>query len=389
MIWVTRILFLFLVLASFITFFPRIGSKRAKNEVSDSPLNVKKCSKAAFVISKHAYDNLGEGLLGSKSHRYKKVLEESLKFLGANTRPDYPAATTFFSYKGRALVFNEKESYPLKLISEGDLEGSENHFFEVESKKNKLEFKLFEGGVLSFNLSLPLEVAITPTQIGGYKLDNYLLVRQQVSWLGKDLFLIDNGGEDYEAIRESERLDFMHVNPGYYLFAKKGDLFTWKEGRWQKAMGDSKKYPLMAVEKVDAQIMEMNVWDVSGRQKEKILLSKSRASSISKMLSPLKFIGAKSSRKWLFKADKMRLSLEPGDWLINHGHKWEKINSIEAIDQYVTQLNMGELFIVEELTEQNGKKILKGNLYNLSRTEKIDYALDVSSGPKGKEGLKK
>lgn len=364
-------------MTSFFTISEFLNSKSSEKELLVAFDTSPKVEKPVFTISQSAYANLGEGILGSKTQRLKKQLESSIKFLGANTRPDYSNTLAFFSYKDKSLIFNEKQKYALSTISNEDFEEGAGFSFELKVDLPKVNFLISNSAGLSFKLSLMQEKDLKTAQIDQYKIDPYLLVRQKVSYVGPDLFLKNHGGKEFGFAEDSVRIDFMHAKIPYYHFVKKGDLLVWKNGQWEKADENSSLYSLMKIENVTDNQLDVSVFDVSGCKKVDMELKKAILTPIPKKLSSLKFIGAKSNKKWLFKSDKTRLSIEPGDWLVNLGHKWDKIGSIEAIDQYVNKLNMGELFIVNDLVDEAGKKVLKGDLYNLTRTNKIDYILDV------------
>lgn len=380
----TRILFFLFLLFSFATFSSIFQSKKSKNQIPLGPKKPKKNHQTYFSLSKQDYENLGEGILGSKNHRVKKNLEQFLILSGINSRPDSQPKCFYCSYRGKALKFNEKIWYPLPEIIDEGLEDTANYYFEMTHTSNGALVQIRDRHNANFSFELKAQPTIKSAQIGDYKLDIYLLVRQKVAWVGQDLFLEKYGGEEFSKFKGAQRLDFMHSKSGYYLFAKENSQFVWKDGLWCAAGADSINYPLMKIEKISPKVMEIVVWDVSGLQREKVFLTKSKPPEFFKKESSLRYIGAKSTHKWLFKTDKERLTIEEGDWLILSNGRWSKVSSGSEIDQYVSRVGFGELFVVKALTEQNGKKQLTGDLFNSSRTEITNLALDVSKTSKFK-----
>ncbi len=376
--WITRFLLFILIMAFSVTIW---AYHRAKVEQSETIAEViKPLESKTLTFSPEAYEHFGEGILGSESNRYKKLLQTHLKPTSLNDRKDLSKHSLMLYYKDKPLTFNDKEEYLLSQISTEDFAEAHQYLFKIHLEAKGAKFciyhKSYPSSVVEFQLSMPLQTK--GGVIGSYKLDPYLLVRQKASWLGQDLFLKKYGGEEFADQAQSERLDFMQES-SYSVFVKKGDLLSWKNDQWQKAGEDSLQYPLMEIAKIEDQKIHCQIWDVLGIHKEQIALNKSTITPYPTALSPLKFMGAKAKRKWLIKMGKMRLSVEPEDWIVHKGTKWEKLDSIQSVDQYIGKIGVGELLIVKELKEQNGKKYLIGELFNATRSNSIDYTLELST----------
>lgn len=372
MVWIGRFLFFTLILSCVLTFSVYFqGVKKTKG----SQIVSQRDQKLPTSTSCLNREEIGEGIFGSSSQRLKKKLRSAIVFLGINDRPDYQNPVLHFSFDAKAQLFVSDSSYPLSILLD-EIDG-QDYTFKVLEKDKQAHFEIFSGAQPLFNFSVPQSKITREIFLDGFKLDSYVLVRQKATWLGQDQFLKDFGGEEYAFAQGSERLDFTHLSLPYSVFVKPSNLLAWKLGRWQEAEKDSKLYPLLKIEQIQNQTMKITIWDPTGLYKENILLTQSGAPSPPASLLPLKFIGAKSSHKWLLKFNKERLSVEPGDWLIHLGHKWEKVSSLATIEQYVQKLNVGELFVIEELKEDDGKKCLTGKLYSSSRVQKQDYKIKL------------
>ncbi|MCH9633235.1 MAG: hypothetical protein S4CHLAM6_15880 [Chlamydiae bacterium] len=374
--WISRFLWFCFFCATFLSLSTLLSKKTSQKTYKKTPKEFVSEENSVQSISQN-FENLGEGILGSKSQRVKKALQESIKYLGSNSRPDYSAPVLFCSFQNQAWTFNAHKINELSMFS--DDHTLKDYSFKVRAKQEQAFFDIFYKGSPSFNLSTPCTNISKPALIDNYKLDSYILVRQKVSWLGQDQFLKEYGGDDFLFAQESQRLDFLHQKPPYFIFAKQGDLFSWKDGRWYEAGQDSQDYPLMQVGKIDGQVMNLSIWDTSGRHKEQIQLSRSQSGAKKQNIVPLRYIGAKSAQKWLVKSNKERFVIEPGDWMVHLGYKWEKMDSLGSINRYINNLNIGELFVIKDLIEKDGKKLLVGELFNAARTEKIDYQIDLSA----------
>ena len=289
MVWISRFLWICLIGAVCFTLSTYLSYK--------SPLKVvpshhkKKASEAnenlSLVID---YENLGEGFLGTKTQRIKKSFQEAITYLGANSRPDYPTPIIFCSFQGQAWAFNDDQEYPLSILLED--QAANDYSFKVSLNDSQAHFEILYQQSPSFYFTTPCTEIAEKSFIDNYKLDTYILVRQKVAWLGQDLFLKEHGGEDFSFAQESQRLDFLHSQTPYFIFAKTNDLFSWREGRWQRAQEDSREHPLMKVDKIEGLHMNISIWDIAGRHKESLLLTRSSIGVKDRNVLPLKYIGA-------------------------------------------------------------------------------------------------
>lgn len=338
-----------------------------------------------FHLDRAAIEHFGEGPLGSKYQRYRRLFEKSFVYLGANTRPDQAHILHFFQWDSLNFALHNQEPLSFKELGVEDV-GSEDLFFKIMIQGNDtVHVLVFTKDMSVFEHKISYKASPSAELLGDHKLDRNLLVRQKLSWNGQDLFLSDQGAEEFPEALERERLDFYEHQDPYFCFAKEGDLFIFKEGVWQKAVGKTQSYPLMHVQNVKERSLEIVVWDVSGRGCEKYTITKSNGRPIPKSLGPLKFVGAKSKERWLVETPLERFSVTVGDWLIHQNNAWKKIETIEALEQYIEQINQGELFIIQRFKIHEGLRVLEGELYNTTRTEKMFLELPIEDTTRAKE----
>ncbi len=381
MVYFNRILMILLTISVFYLFSTPLIKKKKQSEKLENSLSFITEKPKVVLLPKEAIEDFGEGLLGFKSQRYKRKIEASFKYLGANTRPDQNQREHFFMWDNKEASLLEGELQKLELLEGEELRGLT---FSLEALDSSAQMNVFQDEKNICSLSFQFPKAILSDSPGELKLDRNLLLKQKISWLGPDLFLQLYGLDEFPDAASSQRIDFQNSKRPYSCFVQENDLLVWKEGQWQKADEDSSLYPLLSVEKIENKVMHINIWDVSGRVKEHFVVSRTQSKPLSKKLHSLKYVGAKTKKKWLVQNKDERFSLESGDWLIHQNLNWKKVNSIEALETYIHQINVGELFIVKALTQVDGKKYLIGDLFNASRTEKSDYNLSLEVEEKKK-----
>ncbi len=374
MVYFNRILMALLAVSVFYLFSTPLIKKKKQNERLQNTLSFVPDKPRVVSLPKEAVQDFGEGLLGFKSQRYKRKIEASFKYLGANTRPDQNQKEHFFKWNEKEASLLEGDLQNLELLEGEELKSLT---FSLEALDSNTEMKVFQDEKSVCSLSFQFPKTVLSESLGEFKLDRNLLLKQKIGWLGADLFLQLHGLEEFPDAASSQRIDFQSPQSPYSCFVREDDLLIWKEDRWQKADEESALYPLLSIEKIESKLMHINIWDASGRVKEHFLVSRTQSKPLSKKLHSLKYVGAKTKKKWLVQNNDERFSLESGDWLIHQNLNWKKVNSIEALETYIHQINVGELFIVKALTQVEGKKYLSGDLFSASRTEKNDYNLSL------------
>lgn len=220
-------------------------------------------------------------------------------------------------------------------------------------------------------------------ELGGYRVDSTLLVRQKARWIGSDLFLEMHGGDEYAYTAGREKIDFLDGDTTYSCFLGLGDYLVWKDEHWKTpAPGENTEgLPILCVKKIDDKIMNLELWDGLGRSKTALSLIRVKDHNRSPDLAQeFKFVGAKTWAQFIVECrNGGRLTLKPNDWLVLTQEGWKKLDSPEQVDQYVDGSLMGPLFVLDKMTKQNGRQVLVGHLFNLSRTEVEEVELEASS----------
>jgi hypothetical protein len=209
-------------------------------------------------------------------------------------------------------------------------------------------------------------------ELGGYRVDSTLLVRQKARWVGNDLFLEMHGGDDFAYSIGKERIDFLNESDSYSCFVGQGETLVWSCGRWQTAdnVEDSHALPLLVVKKIEEKIMTFELWDSEGKGKNVLSLIKFKEhQGLPAMDYEMKFVGAKTWAQFIVE-NRLgeRITLKLHDWLVLTAEGWIKLDTPERIDDYVAHRLIGPLFILDKMAKKNGHQVLVGHLFNITRT---------------------
>ncbi len=332
-------------------------------------------------------------------------LRGELQFFGQNGRPDATSGKPAYhlGLKGSGEVCSVQENGRIYLVySEG------GYTFSPDNQPTPLWLEICASGANTLSLYVkmldekggfvsspqPLRQLTLSAQefprsqtmaweLGGYRVDSTLLVRQKARWIGSDRFLEMHGGDEYIHTVGRERIDFLSGETLYSCFIGLGDFLVWKNERWHTPMkGESSEgLPILCVRKIDEKIMSLELWDGPGRSKANLSLIRAKDHNKMPNLSQeFKFVGAKTWAQFIVECRKGgRLILKPNDWLVLTQEGWKKLESAEQIDEYVGGSLVGPLFILDKRLTQNGRQVLVGHLFNLTRTEVEEIELEAST----------
>lgn len=377
--------------------------KQPSEIVCDNPLS-KECGlpKGAFEQSKEAYQDLGSTLLALNQGPFSMQLpdlRQQLVYHGKNGRPDAQLEKTLvhFSISGNPkatasikpkenlyLVYDRKSGVGRYNFSPSNEKTS--LWIEVEPTDHEAQITVgMENGngekitepenFASFRLTEKdaSRAAISNWEIGSIRVDGTLLARQKARWQGGDKFLEKHGGDDFKDILGRQRIDLGENDDLYSVFVKAGDCLIWQNNRWCSVSPgeESLKHPLLVVKKVDERLMNLELWDVDGKNKVILNLLKGTEPwtiQNAQVLQPMfKFLGARTRTQCVFEINRERMILKPSDWLLLTSKGWKKLASEEEIDKYVKRQLTGTLFVFDGLKRKGDKQIMTGTIYSPSR----------------------
>lgn len=367
--------------------------------------------KNSFAQKQDAYDQIGEPLLSLEfvpPRMQLPDLRQKLNYYGQNSRPDANKDSSMMHFNTGNQTVSVAPSQPLYL--QYDKSGNAGSYrFSPNNKKTSLWIEAVpeekEASVLVRMIDENGEIVASPYEyesfqlkekeftrfggkpweIGKWRVDGTLLARQRAKWYGVDKFLERHGGEEFEDISGKNRIDFSDDEIPYSVFVNEGSTLIWNGERWAGVEpGDnSKGYPLLVVKKVDERLMNLELWDVEGKKKIALNLLKSMENWVPQNLQQdFKFLGARTRSQFVFEVDDEKMLLSPHDWLLLTDEGWKKLNTLDEIDDYVDLKDKGTLFVFDGVMRVGDQQVLKGAMYNSTRTKVHDIDLPVQ-----KDGL--
>lgn len=220
----------------------------------------------------------------------------------------------------------------------------------------------------------------TPWEIGTMKVDGTLLARQKAKWFGEDKFLLRHGGDEMEELGKKERIDFGEGDLAYSAFLGEGEILIWEKGKWQATIPgpDTLGKPLLHLKKVSERLLTFDLWNPEGNNKVVLNLLKSQDRwSPDQLQQTFRFVSARTRSQYVFEVEKERMVLTPKDWLVHTEKGWEKLDTLQEIDNYVDRKIQGPLFVFNGVEKREDKQVLVGTLFNASRTEMEEIELDI------------
>ncbi|MEC7839791.1 MAG: hypothetical protein VX777_07110 [Chlamydiota bacterium] len=367
--------------------------------------------KRAFAQSQQAYDQIGEPIL-SLQYRPPRMqlpdLKQKLNYYGQNNRPDASSNTSLlhFNIDGTTASVPPSEKLFLSYDKEG---GAGTYRFSPNNMETSLWVEAVPGtkeaSILVGMYDEDGNVVKTPDQnasfklkekefsrfggkaweIGKWRVDGTLLARQRARWYGVDKFLERHGGEEYKDIAGKSRIEFNEGDDKYSVFVGEGSALIWNGESWESVIPgeESRGYPLLFVKKVDERLMNLELWDSEGKKKIALNLLKSMETWMPQNLQQeFKFLGARTRSQFVFEVDDEKMLLSPHDWLLLTEEGWVKLNTLDEIDDYVDLRERGTLFVFDGITRVGDQQVLRGEMFNPTRTKVHDIELPVQ-----KDGL--
>ncbi len=217
--------------------------------------------------------------------------------------------------------------------------------------------------------------------LGSHRVDSGLLARLRARWFGQDLFLTDHGGEEYPEAKGRERIDFGEGEECYSCFVAAGDSLVWKGNKWHnlKDGESSDSYPLLYVSKVGEKQIAFDLWDPEGKAALPLVLMRGREMWMPPYLKDLlRFVAAKTWSQFVLIAAEERLIVSPSSWLLLTEKGWQEIKGRAEIDDFIAGRLSGELLVLNGIGRREGRQVLKGHLYNTSRSEMQDFEMPLT-----------
>jgi len=318
-------------------------------------------------------------------------LQGDLAFVSANTRPDATDRSIVLRLRGEERAASLDEPLFIR-CNEGAYGWSQEETgLWIEPKfldEMKLTVKVEMRRANGESINEPQEhsqIVLNRQEkgkgnwsLGPHRVDTSLFSRLKARWLGQDLFLAQHGGEEFNSLAEKQRLDFGEGDGAYSCFVSEGDVLIWNGERWCYAEGATTAlFPLLQVKRIDEKLMVFDLWDIEGRHKTPLSLMKGKDDWKGIKGAP-QFAFGKTHSQFLIEVGGKSTTVVPNDWLLLREGIWQKLETIEELDQYVSQQLQGELLVIDGLSTVEGQPMLEVHGFNPSRTRTASMALALA-----------
>lgn len=304
-------------------------------------------------------------------------IQRSWHYLGKNKRPDSnDSSHCIWNIRNNHIFTLEAEKLyeiePSSLDLVGSLtqvDGDEKNFRIVfHEHDSSATVQAFQGrdslGELELELSnqKPLDQEINAS----------IFTRLGTVWRGKDLFLFYHGGQEHQKLAQMQRLEFSKPENYIHYLGHQMDMI-FKEGHWIPASyinSSSKDYPLLRLEEISPERLDFSLWPVGGYEEFKISLHRNKEKwDELELVKGLSLKGVRAEDEAVIQLSGQRWPVKRNDWLLYKDGKWQRINTIRMIDQYVSGEICGSLLVIQSIEKNStGSWQVLARIYSPSRT---------------------
>lgn len=195
-------------------------------------------------------------------------------------------------------------------------------------------------------------------------------VLAEARWWGHDQFR--------PAGVSGERLEIGH-SP--FLEVGPNDWLVWKEGKWEKSDGPDKDLPIAHIQSNSLRELVLEAWDTDGHTR--IALNSAVGVPFKVKAEELfTSIRVRSEKQISCMLEKQCMVLKTGDWVLKTGGRWKILRKKDEKDAFLDGKLFGELFILEQISQKQGQKMIQGRLFNPGRTQVVSIELPAQSARK-------
>ncbi len=200
----------------------------------------------------------------------------------------------------------------------------------------------------------------------------------------QDLLIQKYGGREYETWRNKAVLEITETAP-YACFVSAGDYMLYENGEWTVCPFEELKpdQPIAHVKSISASGVELEIWDETGfcPAQFKMEMEKQGRLQVKPEMMPSS-IRLRSNNQVSCAFGKRRVILKQGDWLLKTPAGWRNLRRAEEIEQYLQHRLKGELFIFDAVEKEQGRSVVKGHLFDETRTQiqPLSLPIEVEKG---------
>jgi hypothetical protein len=208
-----------------------------------------------------------------------------------------------------------------------------------------------------------------------------------------DLFLEKYGGREYAPWKDKVVLELSCESKTYACFVSPGDYLLYEAGEWRVCSFEElrRDHPVARVKAASAKAIEIEVWDEAGFYPLQFKVEAAQESRLQfKPETMPSKIRLRSSSQISCALGKRRVILRAGDWLLKTATGWRNLRRAEEIQSYLCHRLKGELFIFDAIEKEQGNWVMKGHLFDETRTQQLPLTLPIDAEkPQGKTSRKR
>jgi hypothetical protein len=196
----------------------------------------------------------------------------------------------------------------------------------------------------------------------------------------QDLLIQKYGGREYSPWREKAVFEMTRGSSSYACFVSSGDYLVYEEGEWRVVPFEElkKDQPIAHVKSISGKGLEIEAWDETGFYPLQVTIETEKPGRF--QLKPDAMpsgIRIRSGTQVSCAFGKRRVILKQGDWLLKTTTGWRNLRRAEEIEQYLHHRIKGELLIFDSIEKEQGRLVMKGNIFDETRTQIQPFSLPI------------
>ncbi len=197
-----------------------------------------------------------------------------------------------------------------------------------------------------------------------------------------DLLVQKYGGREYSTWYEKAVLEFSRGSSTYACFVSSGDYLLYDQGEWRVSSLEELNVdqPVAYVKSISGKSIDIEAWDETGfcPLQVKIEMEKQGRCQLKPEMMP-SGIRLRSGTQVSCAFGKRRMILKQGDWLLKTSSGWRNLRRADEIQQYLYHRLKGELLIFDGIEKEQGRSVMKGHLFDETRTQLQPLTLPIEA----------
>jgi hypothetical protein len=217
---------------------------------------------------------------------------------------------------------------------------------------------------------------------------NFIQVLKSARGLSHDLLIEKYGGREFSHLNSKGILELSDGVASYACFVAPCDYLIYENEEWRVCSREAlkKECPVAFVKGVTPSQIEIETWDETGFCPVEIQVGIEKPARFQPKpeIMPSR-IRLRSGSQVSCAFGKRRVILRQGDWLLKTTNGWRNLRRSEEIEQFLSRRLRGELLIFDAIEKDQGRAVIKGHLFDETRTQMQPLVLPIEAEkPEGK-----